>query len=52
MDLDLKGKVTLVTGADGQIGFGKIIALTLAQDGCDLVTNNNNAKRAEKGRRD
>ena len=37
MDLGLKGKVALVTGAGSQIGFGKAIALTLAKDGCDVV---------------
>jgi 3-oxoacyl-[acyl-carrier protein] reductase len=37
MDLDLKGKVALVTGAGSQIGFGKGIALALAREGCDIV---------------
>jgi NAD(P)-dependent dehydrogenase (short-subunit alcohol dehydrogenase family) len=37
MDLGLKGKVTLVTGAGSQIGFGKNIALLLAKEGCDTV---------------
>jgi 3-oxoacyl-[acyl-carrier protein] reductase len=37
MDLQLKGKVALVTGAGSQIGYGKAICLTLAQEGCDIV---------------
>jgi NAD(P)-dependent dehydrogenase (short-subunit alcohol dehydrogenase family) len=37
MDLGLKGKVALVTGAGSQIGFGKEIALLLAREGCDAV---------------
>jgi len=39
MDLGLKDKVALVTGAGSQIGFGKAIALTLAGDGCDIIVN-------------
>lgn len=37
MDLGLKGKVALVTGAASQKGFGKAIALTLAGEGCDVI---------------
>jgi NAD(P)-dependent dehydrogenase (short-subunit alcohol dehydrogenase family) len=37
MDLGLKGKVALVTGAGSQIGFGKEIALLLAKEGCTAV---------------
>ena len=37
MELGLKGKVAIVTGAGSQIGFGKAIALTLAGEGCDIV---------------
>lgn len=37
MDLHLKDKVALVTGAGSQIGYGKAIALTLAEEGCDIV---------------
>lgn len=37
MDLGLKDKVALVTGAGSQIGYGKAIALYLAKEGCDII---------------
>jgi 3-oxoacyl-[acyl-carrier protein] reductase len=37
MDLGLKNKVAMVTGAGSQKGFGKAIALTLAIEGCDVI---------------
>jgi NAD(P)-dependent dehydrogenase (short-subunit alcohol dehydrogenase family) len=37
MDLKLKDKVALVTGAGSQIGYGEGIALTLAKEGCNIV---------------
>jgi len=39
MELGLKDKIALVTGAGSQIGFGKAIALALAQEGCDIIVN-------------
>jgi 3-oxoacyl-[acyl-carrier protein] reductase len=39
MELGLKGKIALVTGAGSQIGFGKAIAIQLAKEGCDVVIN-------------
>ena len=37
MDLGLKGKVALVTGAGSQTGYGRGIVSTLAGEGCDIV---------------
>ena len=37
MDLKLRDKVALVTGAGSQIGFGKEIAFLLAKEGCQAV---------------
>jgi 3-oxoacyl-[acyl-carrier protein] reductase len=48
MDLGLKDKVALVTGAGSQIGFGKGIALTLAREGCDIIVNDVDSEGAEK----
>jgi NAD(P)-dependent dehydrogenase (short-subunit alcohol dehydrogenase family) len=36
-DLGFKGKVAIVTGAGSQIGFGRAIAVTLADNGCDVA---------------
>jgi NAD(P)-dependent dehydrogenase (short-subunit alcohol dehydrogenase family) len=48
MDLGLKGKTALVTGAGSQIGFGKAICLTLAKEGCDIAVNDLNLEDAKK----
>jgi NAD(P)-dependent dehydrogenase (short-subunit alcohol dehydrogenase family) len=37
MDLMLKDKVALVTGAGSQIGYGRAICLTLAEEGCNII---------------
>lgn len=37
MDLGLKGKIALVTGAGSQRGFGKGIVGVLASEGCDIA---------------
>ena len=39
MDLGLKDKVALVTGAGSQIGFGKAICVTLAKEGCHIIAS-------------
>jgi NAD(P)-dependent dehydrogenase (short-subunit alcohol dehydrogenase family) len=36
---DLSGKVALVTGAGGERGFGRAIAVRLAQEGSDVIVN-------------
>jgi len=48
MDLGLKEKVALVTGAGSQKGFGKGIALTLAKEGCDIIASDIDLEGAEK----
>jgi NAD(P)-dependent dehydrogenase (short-subunit alcohol dehydrogenase family) len=48
MDLGLKGKVALVTGAGSQIGFGKGIVLTLAKEGCDIIAVDIDLEGAEQ----
>jgi NAD(P)-dependent dehydrogenase (short-subunit alcohol dehydrogenase family) len=48
MDLGLQGKVALVTGAGSQIGFGKGIAMILAEEGCDIIVNDLDIKGAEQ----
>jgi 2-hydroxycyclohexanecarboxyl-CoA dehydrogenase len=37
MDLKLTGKKAFVTGTASQVGFGKGVALFLAQEGCDVI---------------
>jgi NAD(P)-dependent dehydrogenase (short-subunit alcohol dehydrogenase family) len=37
MDLGLKNKVAMVTGAGSQIGFGRGIALALGKEGCSVI---------------
>ena len=48
MELGLKGKIALVTGAGSQIGFGKAIALQLAKEGCDVIINDLDLEGAKK----
>jgi 3-oxoacyl-[acyl-carrier protein] reductase len=48
MDLGLKGKVALVTGAGSQIGYGKGIVLALAKEGCDIIASDKDIKGAEQ----
>ena len=38
MEYGLQGKIALITGAASQIGMGKAICLTLAKEGCDIVS--------------
>jgi NAD(P)-dependent dehydrogenase (short-subunit alcohol dehydrogenase family) len=48
MDLGLKNRVALVTGAGSQIGFGKGITLCLAKEGCDVIVVDIDLGGAEK----
>lgn len=48
MDLKLKDRVALVTGTGSQIGYGKAIALTLAQEGCHIASADIDLKGAKK----
>jgi NAD(P)-dependent dehydrogenase (short-subunit alcohol dehydrogenase family) len=48
MDLGLKDKVAVITGTGSQIGFGKAIAVTLAEEGCDIVGIDIDGEGAEK----
>lgn len=48
MDLGLKDKVAIVTGAGSQKGYGKGTALTLAREGCDIVVVDIDIEGAEK----
>ena len=48
MDLGLKDKVALVTGAGSQIGFGRAIAVTLAKEGCNIISADMDVEGAKK----
>jgi NAD(P)-dependent dehydrogenase (short-subunit alcohol dehydrogenase family) len=48
MDIGLKNKVALVTGAGGSAGFGKSIALSLGKEGCDVIVVDTDLDGAKK----
>ena len=48
MDLRLKGKVALVTGAGSQTGYGRSIAVTLAREGCLVAAADIDLEGAKK----
>jgi 3-oxoacyl-[acyl-carrier protein] reductase len=48
MELGLKDKIAFVTGTGSQIGIGKAVALTLAKEGCHIVSCDIDLAGAEK----
>jgi NAD(P)-dependent dehydrogenase (short-subunit alcohol dehydrogenase family) len=48
MDLALKNKVVLITGAGDQMGFGKNIALCLGKEGCHVIVVDKDLEGAKK----
>ncbi|MCX7911352.1 MAG: SDR family oxidoreductase [Dehalococcoidales bacterium] len=52
MDLGLKNRVAIVTGAGSQIGFGRAIALTLAREGCHVAVSDVDLNGAKETARD
>ena len=48
MDLGLKDRVAIVTGAGSQVGFGRQICLTLAEEGCHIVASDVDFEGAQK----
>jgi NAD(P)-dependent dehydrogenase (short-subunit alcohol dehydrogenase family) len=48
MDLGLKNKVAMVTGAGSQIGFGRGIALALGKEGCSVIVVDIDLEGAKK----
>jgi 3-oxoacyl-[acyl-carrier protein] reductase len=48
MDYGLKGKIALVTGTASQIGMGNAICLTLAKEGCDIISASRDIEGAKQ----
>jgi len=48
MDYGLKGKVAIITGTASQVGIGKAICLTLAKEGCVVVSADINIEGAKE----
>lgn len=48
MDLKLTDKIALVTGTGSQIGFGRGIAIFLAEEGCDIISVDMDLEGARK----
>ena len=48
MDLGLKGKTALVTGAGSRIGYGRGIVMTLAGEGCNIIAEDIDLKGAQQ----
>lgn len=48
MDYGFKGKIALVTGTASQTGMGNAICLTLAKEGCDIISADIDLDGAQK----
>jgi len=48
VEFELKDKVALVTGTGSQVGMGKAVALTLAKEGCHIISADIDLAGAEK----
>jgi len=48
MDLGLKDKIALVTGTASEVGFGRGVALYLAQEGCHIMSVDKDLEGAQK----
>ena len=48
MDYGFKGKIALVTGTASQTGMGNAICVTLAKEGCDIVSADIDLEGAQK----
>ena len=48
MDLQLEGKIALITGTASQIGMGNAISKYLANEGCDIISVDIDLEGAQK----
>jgi NAD(P)-dependent dehydrogenase (short-subunit alcohol dehydrogenase family) len=48
VEFGLKDKVALITGTGSQVGMGKAVALTLAKEGCHIISSDIDLAGAEK----
>ena len=48
MDYGLQGKTALITGTASQVGMGKAICLTLAKEGCTIISTDMDLEGAQQ----
>ena len=48
MDYGLQGKTALITGTASQVGMGKTICLTLAKEGCNIISTDVDLEGAQQ----